>query len=153
MARRQTRGHLSPKLFVTLLEHVFKRLYWSTDWWRKLKPSQLRMNYEKTTFTTNLVTARNSKVQIENSKLMEKYIYLDYEIKIGRDNQTCQMRTKITWVAYRTLRDVFKSVNWKIFNQCEIAVPTNGAKTCTLTLITGNKLKTTQRRIEMSTLE
>ena len=67
-------------------------------------------------------------------------IYLGHEIRLGRDNQTCEIyrRIGLAWAAFGRLRGVFKgdisiSLKSKVFDQCVLSVLTYGAETLTLT--------------------
>lgn len=69
-------------------------------------------------------------------KTVNKYVYLGHDIRIDRDNQTCEMSRTITldWAAYGKMRELFKenipiSLKKKAFNKCIIPVLTYGAKT------------------------
>ncbi|CAG9839982.1 unnamed protein product [Diabrotica balteata] len=89
---------------------------------------------------TNLVP--NELIEIEKSpiELVEKYVYLGHEIRLTRDNQTCELLRRISlgWAAFRKMRDIFKTnipihLKRKAFNQCVLPVLTYGAETLTLT--------------------
>lgn len=119
----------------------------------------LEINMSKTKFMTNLVPSENMTVDGCEVELVEKYIYLGHEVRIARDNQTCELKRRITlsWAAYGKLRDVFKSdlpicLKRKVFNQCVLPVMTYGAETLTLTTTSAKKLRITQRRMERSML-
>lgn len=77
-------------------------------------------------------------------------MYLGHEIKISRDNQTCevQRRVSLEWTAYGKLREIFKSklpicLKRKMFDQCILPVLTYGAETLTLTKASASKLRDT----------
>ena len=91
--------------------------------------------------------------------LVNKYNYLGHKIQISRDNQTCEIKRRVTlsWAAYGKLADVFKSdmpqcLKRKVFDQCVLPVMTYGAETLTLTTASANKLMVTQRKMERSML-
>ncbi|CAH1234661.1 unnamed protein product, partial [Diabrotica balteata] len=94
---------------------------------------------QKTKMMTNMVPSEE--IQINNNKieLIDKYTYLGHEIKIPRDNQTCELNRRITleWAAYGRMRDIFKTnipihLKRKAFNQC--ILPANGEINAGLTL-------------------
>ena len=119
----------------------------------------LKMNISKTKFMTNLVPSGNIAVGDCEVELVDKYTYLGHEVRISRDNQTCELKRRITlsWAAYGKLGDVFKSnlpicLKRKVFNQCILPVMTYGAETLTLTVTSARKLRITQRKMERSML-
>lgn len=57
--------------------------------------SSIRDELDKGLILTNLVSARNLQVQGEEIELVEKYTYSGYEITIGKNNQTYEMRRYI----------------------------------------------------------
>lgn len=117
----------------------------------------LRINISKTKFMTNMVPSENIVVDDCEVKLVDKYTYLGHEIRISRDNQTCEMKRRIvlSWAAYGKLRNIFRSdipvcLKRKVFNQCILPVMTYGAETLTLTVASAKKLRITQRKMERS---
>lgn len=119
----------------------------------------LHINISKTKFMTNLVPSGNILVDDKVIEMVDKYTYLGHEIRISRDNQTCELsrRTNLAWAAFGKLRDVLKGdlpicLKRKVFNQCVLPVMTYGAETLTLTTVSANKLKRTQRKMERSML-
>lgn len=90
---------------------------------------------------------------------MERHTYLGHEIRITRDNQTCELKRKIvlSWAAYGKLSDVLKSdlsicLKRKVLNQCDLIVLTYGAETLTLTVTSAKKLRVTLSKLERSML-
>ncbi|XP_044749804.1 uncharacterized protein LOC123310400 [Coccinella septempunctata] len=129
---------MSPKLFIAVLESAFKMLEWSgkglnidglnfTDdialFATTYKISgkclkifgnaqvRLKINISKTKCMPNLVPSANIAIGNHDVDLVDRYIYLGHEIRILRDNQTCKLKKRITlsWVAYGSLGNVFKS--------------------------------------------
>lgn len=56
----------------------------------------LQINYSKTKMMTNLVPSELIKVDGSRIELVEKYIYLGHEVRISRDNQTCELTRRVT---------------------------------------------------------
>ena len=119
----------------------------------------LKINTSKTQFMTNLVVS--DKIQIEgyNIDQVTTYKYLGHEIRLGRDNQTCEIyrRIGLAWAAFGRLRGVFKgdipiSLKRKVFDQCVLPVLTYGAETLTLTKRSVSKIRVTQYAMERSML-
>ncbi|KAL3283461.1 hypothetical protein HHI36_006605 [Cryptolaemus montrouzieri] len=104
---------------------------------------------------TNLITSEN--IQIGDAEIEEvhAYKYLGHEIKISRDNQTCEIfrRVGLTWAAFGKLSNILKSdipicLKRKVYNQCVLPVMTYGAETLTLTKKSANKVRVAQRAME-----
>lgn len=119
----------------------------------------LNINMSKTKFMTNLVPSCGLKIDGAEIQLVNRYVYLGHEVSISRDNQTCELKRRLTlsWAAFGRLKDVFKSdipVNLKrmVFDQCVLPVMTYGSETLTLTTATAKKLRVTQRKMERSML-
>lgn len=100
----------------------------------------LKINYSKTKMMTNLVFSEPMKLENMEVEAVEKYTSLGHEVRISRDNQTCELSRRISlgWAAYGKLRDIFGadipiSLKRKTFNQCVLPVLTYGAETLTLT--------------------
>ena len=117
------------------------------------------MNISKTKYMTNLVPSEQIFIGDKKVALVNKYNYLGHEIQISRDNQTCEIKRRVTlsWAAYGKLADVFRSnmpqcLKRKVFNQCVLPAMTYGAETLTLTTASANKLMVTQRKMERSML-
>lgn len=115
----------------------------------------LKINVAKTQLMTNLVLGDG--VYIDDIQVEEttSYKYLGHEIRINRDNQTCELlrRVGLTWAAFGNLRHILKSnlpicLKRKVFNQCVLPVLTYGAETLTLTKKAVQKIKVTQRAME-----
>jgi len=78
---------------------------------------------------TNVVPSEE--VIIENTaiEIVEKYIYLDHEIRISKGNQITKLlrRKTIGWTALGKLCDIFKAkipmkLKRKAFNQCVLPI-------------------------------
>ena len=119
----------------------------------------LKINTTKTEFMTNLVPSQNLLLQGKEVFQVTSYKYLGHEIRIGRDNQTCEIERRIglSWAAYGKLKHIFKSeiplcLKRKVFDQCILPVMTYGSETSTLTKKSVNKVRVTQRAMERSML-
>lgn len=82
-----------------------------------------------------------------------KYVYLEYETRVGSDNQTCRLHKKLILgrAAFGELKDIFKTdlpthLKWKVFLQSVLPV----LAYTLLTLIWHNlrNLQETNRRVE-----
>ncbi|CAH1224416.1 unnamed protein product [Diabrotica balteata] len=163
---------ISPKLFTLALEDVFKKLNWeqlgikidgrflshlrfaddivlisnNTEeliyMLKELKQESekigLKMNLNKTKVMTN----QNITIDLDGSEIesVEEYIYLGHTIKLGKQNQTAEItrRIRMTWAAG--------------IQQLYSTVMTYGMETMTLTELSANRLRTTQRAIERAML-
>lgn len=120
----------------------------------------LKINLAKTQYMTNLVPSSNISINDEEIEYVTCYKYLGHELRIGRDNQTCEIsrRIKLSWAAFGKLRNtVFKTnipvcLKRKVFEQCVLPVLTYGAETLTLTRKSVEKIRVTQRAMERSML-
>lgn len=79
------------------------------------------------------------------------YKYLGHEIRLGRNNQICELphRIESTWATFGKLNYGFKSdiptcLERKIFDGCVLSVITYGAETLTLSKNVKNKVRVTQ---------
>lgn len=184
---------MSPKLFITVLEHAFKKLDWDArgitidgqnlnhlsfaddivlvaDNLGEIKQMLhelshacaeigLKINFSKTKIMTNLVMSERIKIENTQIEEVDKYVYLGHEMRISRDNQTCELHRRINlgWAAYGKLRYIFRSdipicLKRKVFDQCILPVLTYGAETLTLTSTSAKKLRVVQRKMERSML-
>lgn len=119
----------------------------------------LKINISKTQVMTNLVIGGGIYINQYQIEETTAYKYLGHEIRISRDNQTCELNRRIglTWAAYGRLKYIFKGalpicLKRKVFNQCVLPVLTYGAETLTLTKKTVSKIRITQRAMERSML-
>ena len=114
----------------------------------------LKINSANTQFMTNLVPSRN--LQMENNEVLQvtSFNYLGHEIRIGRDNQTCEMgrRIELGWAAFGKLRRPQMCLKRKVLDQCVLPVLTYGAETLTLTRETANKLRVAEIEMERAIL-
>jgi len=71
----------------------------------------LKINFSKTQSMTNLVHAKNISVDGKDIEPVTSYKHLGHEMKIARDNQTCELvrRISLTWAAFGKLRDLLRS--------------------------------------------
>lgn len=51
----------------------------------------LKINYNKTKMMTDLVPSEPITIENEKIEIVDKYIYLGHEIRINKDNQTCEL--------------------------------------------------------------
>lgn len=118
----------------------------------------LTMNLSK----TKVMTPDNLQVHIGDQTVenVEEYVYLGHCIKLGKENQTAEIkrRVRLTWAAAGKLSHVLRNrtipinLKRKVFNTCLLPVMTYGMETMTLTVKSANKLRTTQRAIERTML-
>lgn len=101
---------------------------------------------------TNLVPSQN--ILLEGKEILQVtfYKYLRYEIRVGRDNQTCEIERRIglIWAAYGKLKHIFKSeiLKRKVFDQCILPVLTYDLETSTLTQRSANRIRVVQSAME-----
>lgn len=119
----------------------------------------LKINFQKSQFMTNLVLSDNVSVGGTKIEQVMSYKYLGHEIRIGRDNQTCETyrRIGLAWAAFGKLKDVLKadipmSLKRKVYDQCVLPVMTYGAETLTLTKKAICKIRVAQRAMERAML-
>lgn len=119
----------------------------------------LKVNKAKTQFMTNLVPSEHLFIDGKHIEQVNSYKYLGHEIRIGRDNQTCEINRRIglTWAAFGKLGYVLRSeipicLKRKIYDHCILPVLTYGAETLTLTKASCNRIRVTQRRMERAML-
>ena len=120
----------------------------------------LKINGSKTQFMTNLVVSEGLNLNGSNLELVSSYKYLGHELRIGRDNQTCEINRRIglAWAGFGKLQYVFKAhipvcLKRKVYEQCVLPILTYGAETLTLTKKTVNKIRIAQRKMERSLLD
>ncbi|XP_073960575.1 uncharacterized protein [Choristoneura fumiferana] len=118
----------------------------------------LEMNLEKTKVMTNHHT---TPILINNIPLefVEKYIYLGKQISFNKDNnlEEVERRVAITWKKYWAHKEIFKSqlpLSAKKIVMDTTILPslTYGCQTWTIDTKTKNKIQTTQRRMERSSM-
>lgn len=120
----------------------------------------LEINMDKTKFMTNLVPAGKISISGQTITQVYDYKYLGHEIRLGRDNQTCEIQRRIGlgWAAFGRLRETFKNkeipicLKRRVFEQCVAPVITYGAETLTLTRKVTHKLRVAQRAMERAML-
>ena len=107
---------------------------------------------------TNLVLSE--KITLDDMKVEQvvMYKYLGHEIRLGRENQTCEnfRRMRLAWTAFGRLKslvfgtDIPVCLKRKVFDQYVLPVMTYGAETLTTKSI--KKIQVTQRAKERSML-
>lgn len=114
----------------------------------------LKINIGKTKFITNLVASENIIVNNLNIEKVYSYKSLDHDIRLRRDNQTCEIdrRIGLTWEAFGRLGYILRShvpmcLKRRVY-QCMLPLLTYGAETLTLTKNTANKGRVAQRNME-----
>lgn len=118
----------------------------------------LKMNLNK----TKIITSSPQEVSIENTIIekVEQYTYLGHTIKIGKENQTAEIkrRTQLTWAAFGKLsyilkdKDVSIYLKRKVYNSCILPVATYGLETMAITKKSAAKLRVTQKAMERAML-
>lgn len=121
----------------------------------KVQKIGLTINFIKTKMMSNMVPS--DQIQINNYKIEQvyRYVYLDHEITITRENQICKLNRRITlgWGAHKNMSDPFKSnipicLERKTCNQFRLPVLNGGTPILTLIKKTTEKLKVTLKRME-----
>lgn len=116
----------------------------------------LEMNLDKTKIMTNM-NGHNINITVNQTTIEQvgKYVYLGQEIRMGKENQTCEIfrRIKLMWAAYSKLDFAFKmkisaEQKARIFDQCILPVLTYGAETWVFTRDIIDKLEVAQRAVE-----
>ena len=118
----------------------------------------LKMNLVK----TKILSSENVHIEIENQilEVVDHYVYLGHNIKLGKDNQTSEIKRRVglTWAAFGKLRFILNNekipINLKreVYESCVLPVTTYGLETLTFTKNNINRLKICQRAMERSML-
>ncbi|KAM0735271.1 LINE-1 retrotransposable element ORF2 protein [Formica fusca] len=118
----------------------------------------LKMNLQK----TKIMSPKNMVVTIDNHTLeiVEEYVYLEHNIKLGKENQTAEITRRIgsTWAAFGKLSYILRNprvptnLKRKVNDTCILPVTTYGLETATLTVSSANRLRVCQRAIERAML-
>ena len=118
----------------------------------------LKMNLQK----TKIMSPKNMVVTIDNHTLeiVEEYVYLEHNIKLGKENQTAEITRRIglTWAAFGKLSYILRNprvptnLKRKLHDTCILPVTTYGLETATLTVSSANRLRVCQRAIERAML-
>lgn len=94
---------------------------------------------------------------IQMDHIVDKYVYLRHETRIGSHNQTYEVhrRSTLGWAAFGELKDIPESdilttLKLEVYNQCVPQVLTYCAKILSLTKHIQRKLQVTQRSMEGS---
>ena len=140
---------ISPKLFTSTLESIFRRLNWEN---KGLEIDGEYLNHLR--FKDNTPIYVNN-TQIEN---VESYVYLGQRFSLRDKNQDKEILRRITagWTAYAKHRDIFKSnfsicLKRKVYNSCVLPAMTYGAEIWSLTKQAQKKLAAAQTKMERST--
>lgn len=118
----------------------------------------LQMNLAK----TKIMGEENQVIQIDGTVLenVTEYVYLGHTLKLGKENQTAELRRRITlsWAAFRKLSYILKSktvpinLKRKVYEACVLPVTTYGLETVTMTKKSAEQLRVTQRSMERAML-
>ncbi|KAL0839312.1 hypothetical protein ABMA28_016056 [Loxostege sticticalis] len=116
----------------------------------------LEMNLTKTkVMTTDTESTAVIKVRGTPLEIVNKYVYLGQEVKLGKENQETEInrRVRLGWAAFAKLDFAFRmnltsSQKARIYNQCILPVLTYGAETWVTTKAILQKLIVTQRAME-----
>lgn len=120
----------------------------------KSKEIGLKMNINKTKIMSNSL----HNITIDNTIIenVDHYIYLGHTIKIGKENQSAEIKRRIhlAWVAFGKLSYIFKDnripiyLKRKAYDSCILPVITYGLESMSLTRRTAEQLRVTQRAME-----
>ena len=119
----------------------------------------MKMNLEKTKIMFNQYTTP-SPITIENEELVQvnDYIYLGHRITMRTDiMEEIKNRINKGWRTFGQLKDIFKAdlptcLKSRVFNQCVLPSLTYACETWPKTEEIKNKLRTTQRAMELQIL-
>lgn len=96
----------------------------------------------------NLVSVESINIEDIEIDLVDKFVYLCDEIRISRDNRTCELqkRIKLGWAVYGKVNHIFKSdipkcQKIKVFYQRILSVLKYGVKILTFTTTNARSLK------------
>lgn len=118
----------------------------------------LKMNIAK----TKIISNTKEQIYIDGTKLenVEEYIYLGHVIKIGKENQTAEIkrRIKLAWAGFGKMNYIFRNssipinLKRKVFDTCILPIATYGLETMAMTGRTANQLRVMQRAMERAML-
>lgn len=118
----------------------------------------LKMNISK----TKIISNNEEHILIDGIELenVEEYIYLGHTIKIGKENQSAEIRRRIrlTWAAFGKMKHILRNgtipinLKRKVFDTCIMPVATYGLETMAMTKKTANRLRIMQRAMERAML-
>ena len=106
---------------------------------------------------TNIDDDTIIKIGNDEIEMVENYVYLGHNLKLGLGNQTAEVRRRVGqgWAAFGKLSYIFKSkmnnsLKRKVFDKCVLPVLTYGAET--LTKASTKNLRVVQRAMERGML-
>lgn len=118
----------------------------------------LAMNINK----TKIMSSNNDPITIDNERLetVEEYVYLGHAVKLGKENQTREIRRRIgaAWAAFGKLKHILKNndipinLKRKVYETCILPVQTYGLETMTITQKSAKLLRVAQRAMERAML-
>lgn len=118
----------------------------------------LKMNITK----TKIISNTEEPIYIDGTQLenVEEYIYLGHAIKIGKENQTAEIkrRIRLAWVGFGKMNYIFRNcsipinLKRKVFDTCILPIATYGLETMAMTRKTANQLRVMQRAMERAML-
>ncbi|XP_044767130.1 uncharacterized protein LOC123323016 [Coccinella septempunctata] len=114
----------------------------------------LKMNIAK----TKIISNTEETIHVDGTKLenVKEYVYLGHAIKIGKENQTAEIkrRIRLAWAGFGKMNYIFKNksipINLKrrAFDTCILPVATYGLETMAMTKKTANQMRVMQRAME-----
>lgn len=114
----------------------------------------LKMNIAK----TKIISNTEETIHVDGTKLenVKEYVYLGHAIKIGKENQTAEIkrRIRLAWAGFGKMNYIFKNksipINLKrrAFDTCILPVATYGLETMAMTKKTANQIRVMQRAME-----
>ena len=112
------------------------------------------MNLQK----TKILSPGDLRISVgsQDLEVVDQYIYLGHNIKIGKANQNAEVsrRVGLTWAAFGRLgfilRDSAMPINFKrkVYESCVLPATTYGTETLALTKAKTNQLRICQRAME-----
>ena len=119
----------------------------------------LKMNASKTKVMCDTTDADHVTVHGHKLEKVDEYVYLGQTVSMAKNRQDKEIerRTRLGWVAFGKLSDVFKgnipmNLKRRTFEQCVLPVMVYGSETWTLTRQNIHKLQFTQRAMERAVL-
>lgn len=123
-----------------------------------LRKVGLKMNIPK----TKIINNTTEHIYIDGTRLenVEEYIYLGHSIRVGKENQTAELkrRIRLTWIAFGKMNYIFRNndipinLKRKVFDTCILPVATYGLETMAITKKSANQLRVMQRAMERAML-
>lgn len=183
---------LSPKLFIAVLESVFKKLDWKNKGLNiggvylshlrfaddivvlaetpreleimihSLDEESARVGLEMNASKTKIITNSQRLPISSNGNFIEyvdKYIYLGKQVSFNKSNneEEVERRCKITWNKFWSLREILKgdytsTIKKTVIDTCLLPSLLYGCQTWVYTRKVKEKIRSTQRSMERSTL-